>query len=361
MEFSLEQPALNQTLGELILTAGAEASIAPIYKQVRIEALSDRVVLCTQDTQVCLLKGLLAQVKAPGACCVDIKRLHSLVKNMGATKPVKFKQTDETTIKVTQGRARYSLCGTDPFAFKLPDHPEGEATAINPESLLEAITKVAYSAYPDDDRGALKGILLEPSGDEGFFRAVASDGHRLATYKAEGVINESVILIPRAFAVLKKLLSKSEEASFVIDKNFVHFLLDEGLFKARLLTEDFPNYRNIIPKGTSLNAVVNRAETIKVLKRIELFAVESITIEVDPSGVKLSVTSTLGEASEEVALEDESNVKSKITTMINATFMRQALEKFGDDNVTIKLFAEDSPVVLMARTRMMALIMPMKR
>lgn len=366
MRFTFEQKALKDLLTRFSHVVANEKSHVPQLSHVKIEVRDNQVIFTGTDLEIALVE-VVAKNEGDkiGQCTVPVKSLLELVKNLSAVKPITLELIEDKKLRVKQGSSQYNLMSTDPTIFPTPELPLKGFSPISPESIVNAIESVDYAVYPDDTRGALGGILLEPSGEEGFIRAVASDGRRMATAKTIGVLKNPLVISKKGALSIKKIVADSEEASILANDKNLFIVLDNSTLVVRLLAFTFPNYQAAFPQGGHHLVKTERNDTINLLKRIKLFAGEkisaSIRMTVSPDSIEFKVNQEKGSALEEIKPFDGSEIKSKIELLINPHFLQEALEKLKDDLVTMRIYSDLSPILIFDKENTMALVMPQKR
>ena len=366
MRFTFEQKAFKDLLTRFSHVVANEKSHVPQLSHVKIEVRDNQIIFTGTDLEIALVEVVAKnEGDKVGQCTVPVKSLLELVKNLSSVKPVTVELVDDKKLRIKQGSSQYSFMSTDPTIFPTPELPLKGFSPISPESLVNAIESVDYAVFPDDTRGALGGILLEPTPDEGFIRAVASDGRRMATCKTIGVLKDPLVLSKKGAISIKKIVSESEEASILANDKNLFIALDNSTLIVRLLASAFPNYQAAFPQGGHHLVKLERDDTINLLKRISLFAGDktsaSIRMTVGPESIEFKVNQERGSALEELKPFDGSEIKSKVELLINPYFLQQALEKLKDDLITVRIYSDLSPILIFDKENTMALVMPQKK
>jgi DNA polymerase III sliding clamp (beta) subunit (PCNA family) len=226
-----------------------------------------------------------------------------------------------------------------------------------------ALDKVEQAASTDDTRPLLNSVLIEPTKEEGFIRAVASDGVRLLTCKIPGVLPKEVLIPRNVVSLLTKALSGKGDCGVFADDSFLTVKLEDGLFQTRLLAKEFPNFNKLLSRGSSVHIVVNKDETVNALKRALLFSEASdriITTFHQEGKMSLTCHNAEGDAQEEVDLMSSvEKITEPLKMCFNGKILQQVLEKFDGDSVSLNVFSANAPVVLTGDPNMLGLIQPM--
>lgn len=349
MKISVSQEVLLDLLKTLILCTDNSPTAKPIASNIKIEAYKDRALLYANSPHSSMIKTLSAESDLPGMCTFPAQKILELVKNLKKDKDIKLTLQEDGRLRVSQGRAKYMLNSMDPKDFpKVPFFKSDEYVPIAPEAILEAIDTTLYTINKDDIRPALQGVFFEPSEEEGFFRAVTTDGLRLSSVKLPGVIKESFILSLETCKVLMKILPTAEELGIKYDDAFAYFCLEDGVFNGRVVARDFPNYRKIFPTAKPMLAKIPRKDIIDICNRAKLFSGQAHKLEFHFEKDKLLIKTKdeIAEVCEEIPLAEGSEILDHISLGVNATFILQAFQKLKDDFVTLRIHGTKSPIVI---------------
>lgn len=361
MKIAIQQETLISLLKTMILCTDQSPNGKPIFSNIKIEAYKDRALFYAYNMQGSMIKTVEATSDLPGMCTFPAKKVFELVKNLTKGKNVNLTLQEDGRLRVSQGKARYLINSMDPKDFpKVTYFKSDEYTPIDPAVIMEAIDATFYTINKDDIRAALQGIFFEPSDKDGFFRAVATDGHRLSCINLPGVIKESFIVSMETCKILMKILPDAEELGIKYDDNQVFFCLEDGIFNGHLIAREFVQYRKIFP--TSKPALVNitRSDMIEKCNRLKGFSGSGnkLELQINTSGILIKAKDENTEAFEEVKLEEGSEVQAEMVLGLNAEFILQALQKLKGDNITMRIHGVRSPIVI-SEKNLTKIIMPL--
>src|SRR4030065_199755 len=143
---------------------------------------------------------------------------------------------------------------------------EGRIT-INARKQIEK--KTAFPPSTDETRNNINGVFVEKDGAN--VRMVATDGHRLALMERSSewpVLDKGVILPRKGVLELKKLLDDKEETLYLsFTSNSMVVKKDGTIIIIRLIDGEFPDYRQVIPKGNERKKKVERIGLLNRAKR----------------------------------------------------------------------------------------------
>ncbi len=200
---------------------------------------------------------------------------------------------ESSTLTLESATGRYALQTLAPEEYPTIPEPPPLRLRLDGAEFKEALRRVLYAAATDNYRLALTGVLLEVS-PNGTITAVATDGYRMgiARIRAEGQGEEEnrELLVP---ATLLKLVARSAEGDVHLgwDATRVCFAMGSTLVWGTLLTEQYPNWRSVIPTASTRRAVFERKPFEDALKRVALFAPHTarvVRLNFAAQGVRLS-------------------------------------------------------------------------
>lgn len=207
--------------------------------------------------------------------------------------------------RLRSGPVEAGLAYAEPEGF--PAFPEvGEAFRLPVEALLEALGKVRYATAKEEYRAIFLGVQLEFSSRG--FRAVASDGYRLALYDApHPAAVEGRVVVPRkSVDELVYALSQAEgEVGVGLAPGMVGFAFRiqgaEVRLVTRLLEGEFPDYERVIPNPNIFAATVRvqasgLREALKRLAPLTDSGVRRVDVALKPGGLSVEVQGDHGEA-----------------------------------------------------------------
>ena len=166
----------------------AEGSPAlKVLQGAHLSAGCDRVRLTTTDLALWCQVELDARVAEAGTVVVPARTLGTVLKTLPHSRVSLRKEGDDVWLKAASSEVR--LAGHDVEEFPDISPPKERLAAIPlPASI---VNKVAYAVSNDETRYTLNGVNVE-AGAAGL-KLVATDGHRLARYRAPSLAPGSVL------------------------------------------------------------------------------------------------------------------------------------------------------------------------
>jgi DNA polymerase-3 subunit beta len=254
-------------------------------------------------------------------------------------------------ITVKAGRSRYVLTGLNPSEY--PQFDEGPGAiefSLSPVVLRELLQQTSFSMAQQDVRYYLNGLLFWISGDN--IRAVATDGHRLATHEVAVKVMQDTqqqVIIPRkAVLELSRLLAEeTEELGMVLGDHHLRVITPRYSFSAKLIEGKFPDYRQVLPKAQGFEAIVNKEKLKEMLQRISVLFSDKyrgICVAFSPNTMQVTAKNQEQEEAEEAAEIEYDGPERRIG--FNCSYLLEYLSiikspmlkiRFSDPNASVLL------------------------
>jgi len=332
MEFTIKQSVLKEELG-FIQGVVERKSTIPVLSNILIESLGEGSIrIVGTDLDVTIRCDAEAEIKKPGAMCIQARKLFDIVRNLGDG-DVHFKKEDNEWVRMKAGRASFRLAGVSRETF--PDIPmfKSAPLKLSAEVFNFFIQNTAFAITNEQSRFTLSGAKFMLA--DGKARMVTTDGHRLAFIEksVEGTDDAKIdTLVPKkALLELVKLSRDSEaDVAFGEDQNHIYFETEGRLLITRKLTGNFPNYEMVMPKDNDKKVTFDLVEMKSAVRRISLMADErarSIRMTVRDGEVELTAQSSEEGEGTEVVPADYAG--EEIQLGFNWQYLQEFLNNVG--------------------------------
>ncbi|MFG1332065.1 DNA polymerase III subunit beta [Xanthobacter autotrophicus] len=250
----------------------------PILSNVLLKARDAAISITGTDLDMEVRSTAAAEVAAPGAVTVPAATLSAFVRKLPEGAQVQLEaQSDRVLIK--SGRSRVTL-------NTMPDGDFPELAAgdfpntfdLHAVTLATIIERVSFAISSEETRYYLNGIYLhvpaESDADGPHLRAVATDGHRLASNQVlapEGTAGMAGIILPRkAVAEIGRLLKPLGEEKVTLAVSTTKLRLTAGVttLTTKLIDGTFPDYSRVIPAGNDRLATMETAAIAASVNRV---------------------------------------------------------------------------------------------
>ncbi|MBI3398295.1 MAG: DNA polymerase III subunit beta [Deltaproteobacteria bacterium] len=339
----------------------------PILANMLIKALHGKIDFMATDLEVSIKDQCDAVVTKEGSITINARKLFEIIKEAPEDK-IDIAAEGSGKIVIKSGKAKFNIVGLPAEEFpSFPAYEEGQLFRVAPEVLKEMIEKTAFAASTDETRYNINGVFVEKEGS--YIRMVATDGHRLAVIERSSEwpkLDKGVILPRKGIFELKKIINDAEGSlSLAFTANSMVIKKDGTVVVIRLIDGEFPDYKQVIPKGNEKKIELEREGFLSSLKRVSLLSMEKgrgVKFCLSKGKMELSSSNPdVGEAREEINVDYKND---GLEVGFNATYIMDALGVLDDDKVVLELKDRESPAILKAANKneggYLYVIMPMR-
>lgn len=196
-------------------------------------------------------------------------------------------------------------------------------------------------------------------------KSVATDSFRLAEKKVSvgGSIQPFSMLIPAKNALDIAQTLPDEDITVAADEHQCSFVWSSGTMMTRLVSAQYPDYQQIIPKTFAAEATVLKKDFETALRRASVFsdAFQKVRLGFSPKQISFaSRNSDVGESAENIpaAASGES-----IELPFNHRYLGAPLSLIGAESITLSAAGIGRPLVVRGQgdASFLYLVMPMNQ
>ena len=319
----------------------------PILGNIVISATKTKLNLIATNLELSISKELGADITEEGEIAVPGRILNEIVVNLPKGQVELGAEKEQLKLKA-EGFVG-SVAGMATADFPKITRSLGRNYVDFPGSeLVAALFKVAFCVSVDETRPVLNGVLFLFKKKE--LVLVATDGFRLSqkTLKLTKEAGLEKVILPRA--IIGEILKTESNAEINFElkekENQAVFGVGDTVLSSRVISGEFPNFEQIIPKTILTKIYVDKEELLRVVKLASVFARDNanmVKFEVLKDSLKVSAESAksgVEEATLEAKVEGE---EMEIT--FNYRFLEELLNVIDGDEVAIELTNTTSPGV----------------
>lgn len=298
----------------------------------------------------------------PGRKLIDICR--ALPKNA----PIELHR-DKEKIIFRSGQSCFVLSTLPADHFPTVEKLEYYLKLTLPQyQLYRLLQRTYFSMAQQDVRSYLNGLLLEIRPTK--LRAVATDGHRLASHLFEidtSIKHQLQVIFPRKGVIeLLRLLTDNENpVTLMIGKNHVSVSTIDFTFTSKLIKGRFPDYERVIPKGGTKQITIDRDLFKQALSRTAILLYnekfKGIRFELRHGLLRILSTNSEQEVAEEAIKIDYS--KEELDIGFNVNYLLDILNIVERGNVILTFSDSNSSLLVTeAKNRIESafVVMPMR-
>lgn len=187
---------------------------------------------------------------------------------------------DKHQVVLRSQRSRFTLATlpAQDYPNTEPQTPHLEVT-LEQKDLLTLLRRTHFAMAQQDVRYYLNGMLFEFASHQ--LRAVATDGHRLATDAIAVDIQDDhrlQVIVPRkGILELMHLLDNSDQQiSLSVGGSYIRAIAKNYTFLSKLIEGRFPDYQRVIPKNSDRVILIDREELKQALIRTAILCNDKI-------------------------------------------------------------------------------------
>jgi DNA polymerase III subunit beta len=338
---------LAQALG-VVSRALSTRTAVQILSGILLEARGGELRLAATDMELSLRASLSAQIEGDGAIVLPGKTFVDIARLLPGDEVTIEHRATESVVHVTAGTASYTLNTYNAEDFpRLPELDAVNTFAVERESLLETIGRVARAASRDESRPVLTGILVQFGGEK--LVMAATDSYRLAVKETSfsGSVPDLEAIVPgRALQELARIAGSGDEIEIGVQENQVLFSSDGVWLTTRRIDGQFPNYRQLLPEAFEHELTLPRSELLDVIRRASVMIQRATPLQLRFAEGELTVVARTHEVGESKESLPVGYTGEPLEIGFNADFLRDGLELLDTDDVRVKLISPLRPAVI---------------
>jgi DNA polymerase-3 subunit beta len=352
VKLSVMQENLARGL-QIVSRAVSTRSTLPVLNNVLLRTEDGGLKLTATNLEIGITYWVPGKIDTGGSMTVPARLLADIVAGLPANERVDLELQPQETLHIQAGRFETRIKGIDAEEFPaIPTAGERPTTRVPQNVLRVALGEVTFAAATDEARPILTGVLARFEGDKLTF--AAADNYRIAvkTINVLDPVEETSVVVPaRALHELSRVLADIDEPVDIVlspSRNQILFHLEGIDLVSRLIDGQFPNYQQVLPKGFTTKAIVDRDQLLKAVRLASLIASSSaniVKLQVGKDaeiGVTVSAAADVGDNRSEVEAEVEGD---GTTIAFNARYLIDVLTNVDAEQFSVELNGPLSPGV----------------
>jgi DNA polymerase-3 subunit beta len=340
----------------------AARTTIPILSGIKIDAADHGVTLTASDTDISIQSFIpvekqderIATVHRGGSVVLPAKFFVEIIRKL-PNEEVHLEVGERFQTSITSGAIDIQLVGLDPEEFPiLPILEEDRIFSISGDQLKSMIRQTVFAVTTNESTPILTGVLW--SLQDGVFKFVATDRHRLATRSIQSGVGEelkfsNVVIAGKTLNELSKIIpDQDERVDIVVADNQVLFKLGNVLFYTRMLDGTFPDTTRIIPTSFRTELVLSTKALGDAIDRAYLLSREEKTnivrLSTTESGdIEISSSSSeLGRVQEQLTVAELKGEPLRIA--FNSKYMLDVLKVIDSEQLFIGFTGAMSPIII---------------
>ena len=338
----------------------------PVLSSILIIAGDEGIKMRATNLETGIDFKLSGNVKNKGVVAIPASILQQIANSLSQEGDITLEHTGDI-VSLTSGMGKSSI-KTIPYddfpSIPFPENPKNRI--VLPGALLKNLfASITSCASTSTVRPELASVYLSMEG--GVLTAVATDSFRLVEKKVplsnKGTQGKFLIPAKNAFNIAQALPLEDIIVSF--DEHQCAFISTGGMFVSRLTNAVYPDYRQIIPKESIVEATVLRKDFDAALKRTTIFSdsFQKIRISFNPKKNTLlffARNTEIGESTEILSSHISGN---PLDISFNHRYLSAALALTDAESLSLLAAGVGRPLIIkgVGDTSFLYLVSPMNQ
>ncbi len=334
----------------------------PILNNLLISSSNGSLKLSATDLELGVSTIVRGKIDEDGSVTVDAKLLSSYVALLPNNKIEIVSTGPELALESEGYKTKIKGELADDYPL-IPELEKENYYQTNINEFKQAISSVVFAVMFNENRLALSGVVF--SIDNETLTMAGTDSYRLAEKvikissnitPVEGEGPRRIIIPIKTLQELARIIggdfsdSKDvEDIRMYVTDNQIAFSFDTIEVVSRLIDEQYPDYKQIIPNQFKSSCTLDREELIRAVKASALFSksgVNDINLDLSVEKSALVVSAASGQAGENTA-----SVAAKVEgvdngVVINFKYLIDGLNNINSELVKIELVDGMTPCLL---------------
>lgn len=352
MIFSCEKQTLSEAISIVMKAASNKASM-PVLEGILMSTDQDSIMLTANNLEMGIECRIPANIREDGAIVTGDVRVFSEIVRKLPPGEADITVHDNFSTTVQNGKSVYNILGTNPEEFpELPLVLEDSGITVKAAELRKMISQTVYAAAQKNERPVLTGVLfeIEPTA----FHMVALDGFRMAIHNH--ILEENPDDEPYTFIVPAKTLLElskilpDDETPVLITASTKHVLFTFSNIRvvSRLLSGEFFQYNQIIPKDFKIQLTLNLKDLLTCVERAD--PIVSTDVYKNPVVMTLSAdtlsidcVTAVGKAHDVIEIPD---CQSELRIGFNQRYLHDALSVCDCEEIIMEFNGSRNPCII---------------
>jgi DNA polymerase-3 subunit beta len=306
---------------------------------------------------------------AEGVFAVPAHTISSFLSQVNDREQIVRLETNAGNLLVTLSKSKGVLKTVPPEDFPaIPTVTDGKKSTLASELLAKGFKSVWYSAAVSNVKPELASIYLYKDAESIVF--VATDSFRLAEKRVQlpkgSTVEDMLIPFKNAIEIVKTLEAVGQTVTVTSNKNLVSFEGNGVRITSRIIDGVFPDYRQIIPKAFTTEAVLLKQDLISALKVSTVFsdAFNQLHMVVDPKRKLFQVETKNNDVGENSSELDAALTGEALEINFNGKYISDSFQAIDADSISMQFNGRNRPLVIRPVSgdqSFLYLVMPMNR
>ncbi len=366
MNISIEKKEFSEAVHIVSRFADRKSATLPALSSIMLIAGDEGIKLRATNLETGIDLKLPGKITTDGVVAIPAVILQQIASAFTQEGSITLEHTgDILTLTSGTGKSSIKTVPYDDFpSIPFPENPKNRI--IIPGILLKNLfSSIASCASTSTVRPELASLYLSIEG--GVLTAVATDSFRLAEKKVplsnKGTQGKFLIPAKNALDIAQAL--PDDEIIMSFDEHQCAFVSEKGMLVSRLTNAVYPDYRQIIPKESIVEAVILRKDFENALRRTTIFSdtFQKVRISFDPKKNLFSFfarNADIGESAETLSARISG---SALDLSFNHRYLAAVLSLTSAESLSLTAAGIGRPLIIkgVGDTSLLYLVSPMNQ
>ena len=368
MKFETNLQRLKESVALVEHIAGRHITL-PVLSCILIEIKKNIAMLRATNLDVGIEISLSVKTYEEGVVAIPAKTFSSFLSQIPDQNHLVQLELVSGNVQITSSKTR-GVIKTMPIEDfpTIPSISDAEQFKLSSELFIKGLKSVCYSASISSVKPELSSVYVYKDG--GGLTFVATDSFRLAEKKLKISIpsqfNDILIPFKNVSEVIRTLEYMKSDVEVSSNKNLISFKAGDIYIVSRVIDGVFPDYRQIIPKNFTTEAIVLKQDFLNALKVSNIFSdkFNQVHITVDPKGKMFEIQTKNVDVGENKTLVDAALTGERVEINFNYKYIADSFQSMDSDSVSLQFSGLNRPMVIRpvsGEQSFMYLAMPMNR
>ncbi|OGY90989.1 MAG: DNA polymerase III subunit beta [Candidatus Komeilibacteria bacterium RIFCSPLOWO2_01_FULL_53_11] len=359
----------NLTLGLSIVARLSDKNInLPILSNVLLRAQKDGLTLIATNLEIGIKTKVRGKIEVEGEFTANARLFADFVSTL--KKENVSIELDDKNLNIKGENHQTTIRGMDPAEFPvIPEVGPSFLFSVAATHFREALSQTLFAVSADESRPELNGVFIQVG--DGSCVMAATDSYRLSEKTIpvpQAKEKKSVIVPARTLQETLRVLELSDAADvqIAINDNQIQFSFGETQIVSRIITGEYPDYKQIIPTAFKNEVRFATEEMRQAIKTTSLFCKQGIndvrlSLEKRFSDIAVNAeNSNLGKNVSNVRTESKNQ---EMDIVFNYKFLLDGLSHIVGEAACLKTNDPTSPALLVSASGddLLYVIMPIKQ
>jgi DNA polymerase-3 subunit beta len=364
MEISIPHNKLIEVL-EIVSRISTKHVTLPVLQCVRLEATKGGITIQATNLEISIELPLEGTVTDEGVVAIPAQIFLQSIQFINQKDVIL--RTEDQVLQIETETTNTSIKTFSVDEFPTLHKLEGEEIKLNGSMFAYGIKSVAFAASQTSIKPELGSVFIQQKKEQ-TLTFVATDSFRLMekTISQKGVVFDSSIMVPQKNAIeLARICEALEDDPvFITNENQCALKFPSGVYvSSRLVTGNFPDYAQIIPKEFVSHVTVLKDDLLRSFKKTSIFLNKFRQVSLMVTETNLTISSQNNEVGHTTDTIKANVEGEELSLNFNQQYIMDPLSHINDDSLILSFAGVGRAVIIqgVSDKNLRYLVMPMNK